>query len=78
MKTSFALASTLAADYSKAAFTVAFLGGIVALIIKRGEIPLADIVILIAVGTVITAGLAAFSFFFNNKNNRKLKANDHV
>ncbi|MDR3127516.1 MAG: hypothetical protein LBU08_03505 [Tannerellaceae bacterium] len=70
MKYKYAFAATLAADYSKAAFTVTFLGGIVALFLKRNETPAIDILLLIATGAVITAALVAFAFFFKSKEHR--------
>jgi hypothetical protein len=70
MKYKYALAATLAADYSKAAFTVLFLGGIGAFFLKRDDAPLFDILAAIAAGAGLTAVLVAFAFFFKSKEYR--------
>ncbi|MDR3137402.1 MAG: hypothetical protein LBT73_00755 [Tannerellaceae bacterium] len=76
MKSNTELIAGAALDYSKAAFTVLFLGGLAAYFLKPDSIPTPKIYTAIAVGLGASLGFLGLACYLNhrhNKRNNKLK-----
>ncbi|MDR3137531.1 MAG: hypothetical protein LBT73_01440 [Tannerellaceae bacterium] len=60
--------AALALDYSKGAFNIPVLGGVVALFFKKDDVPTFNIFLLIATGIVIILTLILISFALKPKD----------